>query len=51
MTTTASEDLARAFVPDCTGYRCRKCVARVRWYRRKAPRSGKNPTRRHTGRT
>ena len=52
MTTTASENLAHAFaVRDCADYRCPKCVARVRWYRRKAPRSGKNPTRRHTGRT
>jgi hypothetical protein len=51
MTTTASENLAHAFVRDCTGYRCRKCAARARWYRRKAPRSGKNRARRHTGRT
>jgi hypothetical protein len=52
MITTTSENLACAFaVRDCADYRCHKCVARTHWNRRKAPRSGKNPARRHTGRT
>jgi hypothetical protein len=42
----ASEYLAR----HCTQPGCRKCSARVRWCRRKAPRSGKSHVRKNTGR-
>lgn len=34
----------------CTNYQCRKCIARAKWYRRKAWRSSKNPNRRKFGR-
>lgn len=34
----------------CTNYQCRKCIARAKWYRRKAWRSGKNQHRRKSGR-
>jgi hypothetical protein len=34
----------------CTDPYCGKCIARARWYRRKARRSGKSPARKNTGR-
>jgi hypothetical protein len=51
MITISSENPAQANATrHCTDYRCRKCAARGRWNRRKAWRSGKNPTRRNSGR-
>lgn len=37
-------------VRHCTDYGCRKCIARAKWYRRKAWRSGKRPNHRKNGR-
>lgn len=34
----------------CTRYGCRKCIARGKWYRRKAWRSGKRPSHHRNGR-
>ena len=34
----------------CTAFECRKCLARAKWYRRKAWRSSKRPNRRNYGR-
>ena len=37
-------------VRHCAAPECRKCLARGRWYRRKAWRSGKRPARRNNRR-
>ena len=47
---TAMRDRPAESLPrHCTNIRCRKCRARVRWYRRKAWRCHKSPIRRLSG--